>query len=196
MSARELKSAREAFRRASRAVCAAPADAQRHAERVDAALVLDGAEPLQGALVDWLRGCVLRWDRVRALLQRADVRQRLAPFVVAALTEHLNAGRRLPPASAWATRWSVLVAPSLDVPQRAVLCSVDDSRRIAAAALPVLLAGDAVAEHEFLTHCEGARDALAFMLVRRGLLREGQLLSASWDAVSAALVPVSSSRAS
>ena len=196
MSASELLPAREAFRRASRRVCAAPTDAQRHAERVEAALALDGAEPLQGALADWLHGCVQRWDLVRALLERADVRQRLAPFVVAALTEHLDAGRRLGLASPWATRWSVLVAPSLDVPRRAVLCSVDDSRRIAAAALPVLLAGDAVAEHEFLAHCEGARDALAFMLVRRGLLREGRPLSASWEAVSAALVPLSSSRRS
>ena len=81
----------------------------------------------------------------------------------------------------------MLVAPSLDVPRRAILCSVDDSRRIAAEAVPALLAGDTQAEQDFLAHCEGAGDSLAFMLARRALTRAGRTLSPQWEAVSLAL---------
>ena len=180
-------SARERFRQAGRRVLNAPADAALHAQRVDAALALEGAEPLQGALADWLHGCAPDADNFQPVLARADIRPRLAPFVWQALQEQAASGHKLPAASTWATRWSVLVAPSLDVPRRAILCSVDDSRRIAAEALPLLLAGDAQAEQDFLTHCEGAGDSLAFMLVRRALTREGRALSPQWEAVSLAL---------
>ena len=179
-------SARESFRRAGRQVLNAPGDAALHQARVTAALALEGAEPLQGALADWLRRCAPD-PSFLALLDRTDVRGRLAPFVADALAAQARSGQPLPAASPWATRWSVLAAPSLDVPRRALLCSVDDSRRIAAAALPALLAGDAQAEQAFLTHCEGAGDSLAFMLARRALTREGRSLSAQWEAVSQAL---------
>ena len=180
-------SARERFRQAGRRVLHAPADPALHAERVDAALALEGAEPMQGALADWLHGCAPDAARLHAVLARADVGPRLAPFVLQALRAQVASGHQLPAASAWATRWSVLVAPSLDVPRRALLCSVDDSRRIAAEALPALLAGDAQAEQDFLAHCEGAGDSLAFMLARRALTREGRAMSPQWDAVSTVL---------
>lgn len=180
-------SARQQFRQAGRRVLNAPADLALHEQRVNAALGLEGVEPLQGALADWLHGCAPDAARFQALLARADIQPRLAPFVLQGLQAQAASGRKLPAASVWATRWSVLVAPSLDVPRRALLCSVDDSRRIAAEALPALLAGDAQAEQDFLAHCEGAGDSLGFMLVRRALTREGRALSPQWEAVSLAL---------
>ncbi len=180
-------SARAQFRQAGRRVLRAPGDFSLHQQRVEAALALEGAEPLQGALADCLHGCEPDAARFQALLARNELQPRLPPFVTQALQAQAASGRKLPAASPWATRWSVLVAPSLDVPRRAILCGVDDSRRIAAEALPALLAGDTEAEQEFLAHCEGAGDSLAFMLVRRALTREGRALSPQWEAVSLAL---------
>ncbi len=180
-------SAREQFRQAGRRVLRAPGDFSLHQQRVEAALALEGAEPLQGALADGLHGCEPDAPRFQAVLARADIQPRLPPFVMQGFRAQVASGRKLPAASPWATRWSVLVAPSLDVPRRAILCSVDDSRRIAAEAVPALLAGDAQAEQDFLAHCEGAGDSLAFMLARRALTRAGRTLSPQWEAVSLAL---------
>lgn len=180
-------SARQQFRQAGRRVLNAPADLALHEQRVNAALGLEGAEPLQGALADWLHGCAPDASRFQALQHERRQPRLNVGTRQQGLQAQAASGRKLPAASAWATRWSVLVAPSLDVPRRALLCSVDDSRRIAAEALPALLAGDAQAEQDFLAHCEGAGDSLGFMLVRRALTREGRALSPQWEAVSLAL---------
>ena len=62
-----------------------------------------------------------------------------------------------------------------------------DSRDIAARAVRAMLAGDSAAEDEFLTHCEGAGDTLAFMLARRELSRATRELSSRWDDVASVL---------
>ena len=183
----QLLTARERFRQAGRVVLRQPDDPHLHAARVDVACDLEGAEPLQGALADLLHGCAPDVARHGALLARPAVRARLAPHVGEALRRCAGNGQRLAAANAFATRWSVLTSPSLDVPRRALLCSTDDARVIAARAIPMLRAGDAQAEDDFLAHCEGAGDALAFMVARRALTREGYALSARWEAVSAAL---------
>ena len=97
-------SARQQFRQAGRRVLNAPADLALHEQRVNAALGLEGAEPLQGALADWLHGCAPDAARFQALLARADIQPRLAPFVLQGLQAQAASGRKLPAASAWATR--------------------------------------------------------------------------------------------
>ena len=180
-------SPRERFRRAGRAVMRDPADRQAHEERVRAAMALDGAEPLQGALSDLLHGCLPHPDRTRRLLGDPEITQRLAPFVRRGFAAQADSVRRAPRVSPLATRFSVLTMPSLDVPARAMLCGVDDSRDIAARAVRAMLAGDSAAEDEFLTHCEGAGDTLAFMLARRELSRATRELSSRWDDVASVL---------
>ena len=174
---------RERFRQAGREVLRHPDDRQRHEGRVLMACELEGTEPLQGALADLLHGCAPDAAWQRALLSRAAVDQRLPAHVCSALLRQVQGTRRLPATNALATRWSVLASPSLDVPRRAVLCSVDDARTLAARAIPALLAGDADTEEEFLAHCEGAGDTLAFMMARRALTRQGRVLSKRWDTV-------------
>ena len=61
---------------------------------------------------------------------------------------------------------------------------VDSYAEHAVAAVQV---GDTVAEEEFLTHCRGAHDTLAFMLARRALMREGRVLGAMWEETLQAL---------
>lgn len=151
--------------------------------RVLLACKLDGTEPLQGALADLLHACAPHAAWYLVLLSRAPVDQRLPTHVRSAVLEQVRSAARLPATNALATRWSVLTSPSLDVPRRAVLCSVDDARSIAERAIPALLAGDADTEQAFLSHCEGSGDTLAFMMARRELTRQGRVLSARWDAV-------------
>ena len=180
--AHDTRSAREQFRQAGRRVLRAPADRAAHGSRVQAACALGGSEPVQGALADMLSACAPDAG-LEAVLRAPEVSARLAPFVMQAFLAQVRAARRLDRVTALATRWSVLAVPSLDVPSRALLCGVDDSRAIAADALTPLLAGDEAMERAFLEHCVGAGDALAFMLTRRAMLREGRALSERWGAV-------------
>lgn len=186
MTEREL-SPRARFRQAGRAVLRSPAHRPLHETRVWAACAMDGAEPLQGAIADLLLGCVPQSDSSLRLLGHPQVSQRLTPFVVGQFLSLVEQRQRLPRVSPLATRFSVLAMPSLDVPRRALLCGVDDSRELAAQAIPALLAGDTAAEQAFLTHCEGAGDSLAFMLASRALSRAGVVQSQRWLEVSVAL---------
>ena len=180
-------SPRERFRQAGRDVLRVPGDRRLHEARVMAACALDGAEPVQGALADLMVACLPDDEATVRLLRRPQVAQRLAPFVARAFLRLSSQRQRLPRVSALATRFCVLAMPSLDVPKRALLVGVDDSRELAAQAIPALLAGDDEAEAAFLDHCEGAGDSLAFMLARRALSRAGRPMAPRWDEVSAAL---------
>ena len=134
------------------------------------------------------RGVSLRRSEWLArLLRRPQVAERLAPFVARDFLALAERRERLLRVSPLATRFSVLTMPSLDVPQRALLVGVDDSRELAAQAIPALLAGDDEAEAAFLHHCERAGDSLAFMLASRALTRAGRPLSRRWSEVSMVL---------
>lgn len=188
MEQQSLLPVRERFRQAGREILRHPGDRQRHEVRVLMACELDGTEPLQGALADLLHACAPDAAWHRALLSRASVGQRLPAHVCSALLRQVQSTKCLPATNALATRWSVLASPSLNVPRRAVLCSVDEARTLAARAIPTLLAGDADTEEEFLAHCEGAGNTLAFMMARRALTRQGRVLSKRWDTVLESLL--------
>ena len=178
---------RARFRLASRRVLQAPGDLALHRQRALYACALPGAEPLQAALVDLLVGCDPDPTRFAALLDDTQAVVRLPRFVIDTLRTQVEAGWRLPSVHRLATRWCVLASPSLDVPERARLCNADDSRAIAAAVLPALLAGDEEAEGQFLAHCIGARDTLALFMAWRDLQRARRSLSARWDEVAGIL---------
>ncbi len=180
MPSRDL-SARERFRQLGRQVLVAPGERVRHETRIVAACNLPGTEPLQGALADLLYACEPDATANAQLLSRPEIAQRLLSYVLHAFQVLVHQGQRLPKATPLATRHSILATPSLDVPRRALLVSVDDSREIAARAVAAVQVGDTVAEDEFLRHCLGARDTLAFMLARRALMREGRVLGQCWE---------------
>ena len=175
---------RARFRLASRRVLQAPGDPALHCQRARYACALPGAEPLQAALVDMLVGCDPDPARFAGLLHDTQAATRLPRFVIDTLQSQVETGRRLPSVHRLATRWCVLASPSLDVPERARLCNADDSRSIATAALPALMANDEEAERQFLAHCVGARDTLAFFMAWRDLQRVRKSLSARWDEVA------------
>lgn len=172
---------RAQFRASSRAVYARPGEYVLHCERLRAALALPGTEPVQGALADLFYGCR---DQTAAKKRQAMeiVGERLSsayrrwfePYVIVT---------NFPVSSRMATRWSVLVRPSIEIPQREMRCSSDDSRSLAQAAVRAWRDSDENAQEEFLQHCWVCRDAMAFMLVRREILRIEAALPERWAAV-------------
>lgn len=170
--------ARERFREAGRRVLRQPGESSAHAERVRAAIDMDGSEPVQGALADMLSAC--RQD-VAGLLAEPAIGARLGPYVLEQLQAACSDTRPMGPVSTLATRWSVLVSPSMDMPRRALLSGVDDARAAAATAVAGILAGDDEMEREFLAHCVATHDSLAFMLARRALMKAGHPLGTGWD---------------
>ncbi len=175
------------FRQAGRRVLRDHSELDAHEARVLIACELGGAEPVQGALADMAHAGAPDRRRLSGLLQRPEVRERLSGDIIEAFEEEMRMGLPLPQVTRLATRHSIVAMPSLDVPARAIRCGVDDSRRVAAEAIPALLAGDAAAEAAFLDHCEGALDTLAFMLARRALIKARRELSPRWRAASEVL---------
>lgn len=177
---------RKQFRLLGRRILAAPDDFGLHRKRVASALRLGGAEPLQGALADMMFGCGPQSLWVQVTLATPAVRDRLAPLTLGSFR---SAGREdaFPRVSPLASRWSVLTTPSLDAPRRALRSGADDSRALAAEAVRSVLKGDAQSESEFLDHCAGAYDTLAFMLARRELAVRGHRVGSRWDDVAEAL---------
>lgn len=178
---------RIAFQRAGRRVLAAPEVHAHHQARIAAAMQMPGSEALQAAVADMLYACPPEPELFAKLMASPDMTQRLPAHVHAALCVVAQSGTCLPRVTRWATRWCILATPSLDVPRRALLCGTDDSRTLAAAALHAILAGDMQAENEFLEHCQATFDTLAFMLVRRDLLKRKLVLGRRWIQASTML---------
>ncbi len=172
---------RERFRLLGRKMLDKPNDADRHELRVLAGCALTGTEPTQGALADMLHACEPDAERFGRLLGRPEVVAHLPGYVLQAFQALVQSGERLAKATPLATRYSLIATPSLDVPKRALLVSVDDSATLARRAVEAVQLGDTTAEEEFLAHCRGAHDTMAFMLARRALMKEGRVLGAMWE---------------
>lgn len=153
-----------------------------HRERLNLALHIAGCEPVQGALADLFFACreAGEEDRRTALEAASD---RLSPFARRWFAPYVHAPV-FSSCSPLATRWSVLVGSSLDVPRRVLRCSTDDSRQLVGDALDAWQRGDEAAQTAFLEHCCICRDTLAFLLARRAILRERGELPPNWRAVS------------
>ncbi|MDD2924958.1 hypothetical protein [Rhodoferax sp.] len=174
--------ARRTMRRHARFLKQNVLDTRVHSARLDAALLLPGAEPVQGALADLFASVGAEQAQFkRDALSLA--RERLAPHVSSWFESQIDAPV-LPRITPLATRWSVLAIPSADISTRARRCSVDDSRALAAQVIDAVAQGDAQGEQLFLHHCVTCHDNLAFMLARRALLKANTRLPPGWDTVS------------
>lgn len=174
--------ARQALRQQARQLLRHPRDADVHMARLEAALGLPGAEPVQGALAD-LFYCFGASDQALKRSALQQVRARLSPHT-ARWFEAQVAQAALPAITPLATRWSVLAHPSANISTRARRCSADDSRLLAERAVLAFDCADLSAQNEFLHHCVTCHDNLAFMLARRALLKKGTELPPDWEAVS------------
>lgn len=174
------------FRAFGRQVLLSPASAPHHAQRLLAALSLEGREPAQGALADVFAACPPEVAREVWRACRAELALRLGEPVCRAF-DRLAQAPREGAISPLATRWSVLCSPSMAGPRRVARCASDDSRALADSVMPLVLAGDTEVLAAFLDHCARSGDVLAFMLVRREWLKSGRTLDAAWPDAAALL---------
>ena len=164
--------ARKVFRFYSRKVFLAPNNRYFHEQRINAALLLNEKEPLQGAVADFFYGCWydIPYD-VTNLFTR--IQDRLYPHVEQGFRDCINKKSYIQRNSMLATRWSVLVSPSLNEQTKRLRISSDDAKEIAKdITIELMQARDnkdwstiEQIENEFFAHCIARHDRLAFSLV-------------------------------
>ncbi len=170
------------MRRGARLLMRMPSDTAAHWARLQAAMNLPGTEPVQGVLADLFTALGAEHSALKAQALEL-VRPRLSAHIAAWFGSQVSAPA-LPRISPLATRWSVLAMPSADISTRARRCSADDSRALAKLAVQAVAASDEQAQQLFLHHCLTCHDNLAFMLVRREVLKSEQQLPSNWEVVS------------
>lgn len=168
----ELYELRKRFRHLSRLVKIAPSNEHYHTERIASAMRLEQNEPLQGALADYFYAC---WYVIpikgNEVLTR--VSKRLNTWVIDDFRHFVNQGDYLPNITKLATRWSVLVSPSMDVPSHQMYVGKDDASKVAKDICQRLLSAKQAEddtkitqiEQEFFTHCLACHDRMGFMMV-------------------------------
>lgn len=169
--ARELV-ARQEFRYYARKIFLVPNNRHFHEQRINAAMLLEEKEPLQGALADFFYGC---WydvpHDVEAIFEQ--VQDRLPSTIKKAFRNCIDKTNYIDRSSVLATRWSVLVTPSLNEKTQRLRISSDDARDVAKEITNELMQAREendletieVIENEFFSHCIARNDRLAFSLV-------------------------------
>ena len=180
--------ARHSFRYYSRQVFLSPNNIEYHEKRIDAALLLDEREPLQGALADFLYGC---WYDIPYIFEEIldRIQGRLLPEVEQAFYEFTKKFDYIDRNSVFATRWSILVTPSLNNNRQRLRISSDDAKDVANDIVTALMQAkeneDSVIieriEDEFFAHCISRSDRLAFSLVWFRLGRSGWGFDERWN---------------
>ena len=180
--------ARKAFRYFSRKVFVVPNNRYYHEQRINAALLLNEKEPLQGALADFFYGC---WYDISYDIDDifSRVQGRLHPQIEQAFHNCINKLDYIKHSSVFATRWSVLVTPSLNVDTHRLRISSDDAKEIAKNITNELM--DArdnknwqtieQIENEFFAHCLACNDRLAFSIVWFRLGKSDWLFDERWS---------------
>ncbi len=121
--------ARQDFRYYARKIFLDPNNRYYHEQRIDAALLLDEKEPLQGALADFFYGC---WYDIPYNIEEVftRVQGRLHAHIEQAFRDCINKLNNIDRSSVFATRWSVLVTPSLNEKTQRLRISSDDAKDI------------------------------------------------------------------
>lgn len=188
-------SLRRQFRYYSRCVAYAPNNDYFHKKRIQIANRFVQSEPLQGALADYF---FANWYNVsnegRQLLD--SVSANLPTHIAQDFLGFVNTGEHLPSISTLATRYSVLVLPSLNVPTYKLYVGKDDAKQIAETLKKTLLAaqevGDigkmAIAEQEYLAHCLACQDKMGFMMTWFALSKMSWTFNEKWEACRKALM--------
>ncbi|WP_066802792.1 hypothetical protein [Moraxella oblonga] len=184
----EFYELRKSFRYFSRLVKITPNNERYHIERIQSAMRLEQNEPLQGALADYFFACwYLMPTTGNDILQR--VSKRLNTWVVDDFRHFVNQGDYLPNITKLATRWSVLVTPSMDVPSHQMYVGKDDASWVAKDVCQRLLIAKqaedeskiAQIEQEFFTHCVACHDRMGFMMVWFELSKNHWQFHSDWE---------------
>lgn len=164
--------ARRAFRYYSRKAFSAPNNRYYHEQRIKASLLLNEKEPLQGAVADFLFGC---WYDIPYDIEDifSRIEGRLHPRIEQAFLNCIKKLEYIGQNSELATRWSVLITPSLNVQTHRLRVSSDDAKKIAENVIAELMVARKASnweriktvECEFFAHCLACNDRLAFSIV-------------------------------
>ncbi len=182
------------FRRYSRLVYANPSSSYYHKQRIRTALNFGQNEPLQGALADYFFACWYEVAKDGDVLL-AMIQDKLPSYLIDAFEKYVRQGYYMPDISPLATRWSVLVTPSMDVPKHQLYISKDDAAQVAKNVSANLLAArhvsDATLVHEieleYFSHCVACQDRMGFMIAWFALAKEGWEFHEGWLTCKAAL---------
>lgn len=184
---------RLSYRYYTRQVMSQPMNKDIHTSRIIAAMELSEREPLQGAIADMFYGC---WFDVpffgeRILSQVKDKLHQQTLKGFQACVEKTNYIRAVSPL---ATRWSVLVSPSMDMYDHQLRASADDARALASQTIHALLEvkntedeqyqlnKTSEIENEFFSHCTACNDRLAFSIVWWQLAKNNWEFDNRWTA--------------
>ncbi|PYE38961.1 hypothetical protein [Psychrobacter fozii] len=180
--------ARRVFRLYSRKVFLAPNNRHFHEQRINAALLLTEREPLQGAVADFFYGCWydIPYD-VNNLFIR--VKDRLYPHIQQGFRDCIDKKAYIQRNSMLATRWSVLISPSLNEQKQRLRISSDDAKEISKEITAELMQARTnedwgtieQVENEFFAHCIARNDRLAFSLVWFRLGKSDWQFDARWN---------------
>lgn len=175
------------FRYYSRKVIQSPNEILFHQQRIDIAQTLVANEPLQGALVDLFYGC---WHEIPFMGEKflKKCKNRLQPNVYKAFEQCVLKHDYIQKVSALATRWSVLVSPSLNVSSHSLLSSSDNARQLASEVVESLLFNRqekqkeriAEIESEFFAHCLACNDVIAFTIAWFKLGKQDWIFDERW----------------
>lgn len=179
--------ARTQFRYYSRQILEKPASRYDHQQRIAIAKRFHENEPLQGALADFIYA--FWYDlAVEETSILSDIEDRLPAKVQQQFVRCLSKQDYLLQVSKLATRWSVLVAPSIDVPAHRLIVDREESMRIAEIVSQQLLEARANGaqqtlqniEENFLAHCRICHDRIAFLTAWMRLSNQAWQFTQAW----------------
>lgn len=162
---------RKQFRYYSRLVVVNPAHSEYHRQRIAVATNLNQSELLQGALADYFFACWYDMATVGVGLLDSLVSY-LPKHIIDLFRGYIATGEYITSISILATRFSVLVSPSMNVPSYKLYVSRDDAKRLSKQASSELLqaryANDKLAmtniQSDYLKHCLACQDRMGFMM--------------------------------
>lgn len=178
---------RKQFRYYTRLVYTHRTNAYYHKKRISIAMKLEQSEPLQGALADYFFGC---WHEVAkdGALLLSELSEHLPTHILQEFHTFVATGVYLPAISALATRFSVLVSPSMNVPKYKLYMNKDDAKLLSQkTSQAILLAKQNNNEAELLEieesyfhHCMACHDRMGFMMTWFALAKEGFEFDQRW----------------
>lgn len=175
------------FRYYARLIRRQPQMSYYHKQRLHIATQFHQSEPLQGALADYFFAC---WHELfdEGLLVLSSFGTQLPHYTYQAFERYINQGYHLPWISSLATRWSVLVSPSMNVAEHKLYVGQDDAKWLSSQVTEELLwakqAQDDVQiesiQAAYLQHCLACQDRMGFMKTWFALAKSGWTFDENW----------------
>lgn len=164
-----------------------PTHSYYHRQRLKIAKNLSQTEPLQGAMADYFFACWYDMDSYGKLFLQ-EVADILPKYVTDAFLCYVGTGEYMPQIATLATRYSVLITPSMNAPHHKRYVGKDDAKQIAQVVSSDLLHAKNNDDHiaiaqiqsEYFEHCLACKDKMGFMVTWFTLAKEGWEFDDAW----------------